>query len=374
MLPLEKINLAIISPNQNAYSETFIQAHKSIPGMNVRFYFGGLIPNALEGKGSLLPKRFYERAYFRIKVKLFRRNSLHEELLIRSFKQEKIECVLAEFGPTAVAVLPLCQKLKIPLIAHFHGFDISVYDILKQYENKYKELFDHAGGIIVVSKSMQNKIIALGCPTHKIVYTPCGPADKFLDFQQKSVGSKFISIGRFVDKKAPYYTILAFNEVAKKYPDARLVIAGDGPLHNMCINLVNYLGLEKNIVLPGVISPEQFRSHLMESVAFVQHSITAENGDQEGTPVAILEASAAGLPVISTYHAGIPDVIIHGETGLLVGEHDVKGMAEHMIHILENPSLAAQMGAKGKENIRNNFSLERHLQTIGNLVERVVGR
>jgi colanic acid/amylovoran biosynthesis glycosyltransferase len=78
------------------------------------------------------------------------------------------------------------------------------------------------------------------------------------------------------------------------------------------------------------------------------------------------------LPVISTYHAGIPDVIIHGETGLLVAEHDVKGMAEHMIQILENPSLAAQMGAKGKENIRNNFSLQRHLQTIGDLVERVV--
>lgn len=368
------IYLAIISPKQNAYSETFIQAHKSIPGMNVRFYFGGLIPNALEGKGSLLPKRFYERAYFRIKVKLFRRNSLREELLIRSFKQQKIECVLAEFGPTAVAVLPVCQQLKIPLIAHFHGFDASIKSVLQEYELGYKAVFDYASAVISVSSAMTKVLLNIGCPRDKLLQNTYGPAIAFLDLNPALDTTKFVGIGRFVDKKAPYYTILAFNEVAKKYPDARMVIAGHGPLHNTCINLVNYLGLEKNIVLPGVISPEQFRSHLMESVAFVQHSITAENGDQEGTPVAILEASAAGLPVISTYHAGIPDVIIHGETGLLVAEHDVKGMAEHMVHILENPSLAAQMGAKGKENIRNNFSLERHLQTIGNLVERVVGR
>ena len=110
----------------------------------------------------------------------------------------------------------------------------------------------------------------------------------------------------------------------------------------------------------------------MESVAFVQHSITADNGDMEGTPVAVLEASAAGLPVISTFHAGIPDVIIHGETGLLVEEHDVEGMANYMIHLLENPDKAINMGAKGKTHIRDNFSLDRHLNTISELVKKAV--
>jgi colanic acid/amylovoran biosynthesis glycosyltransferase len=364
--------LAIISPNQNAYSETFIQAHKNIPGVIVRFYFGGFFPTALEGKGSLMPKQIYKQLYFRAKVKLFRRYNLHEKLLMRSFTQEKIECVLAEFGPTAVAVLPACQKLKLPLIVHFHGFDASINSVLQEYEEGYKAVFDYATAVISVSSAMTKMLLNIGCPQDKLVQNTCGPANDFLELNPALNTTRFIGIGRFVDKKAPYYTIFAFADLVKKYPNASLIIAGDGPLHNMCTNLVNHLGLKKNILLPGVISPEQFRSYLEQSVAFVQHSITADNGDMEGTPVAVLEASAAGLPVISTFHAGIPDVIMHDETGLLVEEHDVEGMSNYMIHLLENPNKAIKMGTKGKAHIRDNFSLDRHLNTISELVKKAV--
>jgi len=136
--------------------------------------------------------------------------------------------------------------------------------------------------------------------------------------------------------------------------------------------LVSYLGIDTSVIFKGVISPTEFKTNLIHSVAFVQHSIKADNGDKEGTPVAILEASAAGLPVISTFHAGIPDVIIHRETGLLCDEKDVNQMAKHMIKLLDNPELAKQMGINGKENITNNFNLTRHINRLNDILKNSI--
>jgi glycosyltransferase involved in cell wall biosynthesis len=92
------------------------------------------------------------------------------------------------------------------------------------------------------------------------------------------------------------------------------------------------------------------------------------DNDTEGTPVSILEASASGLPVVSTRHAGIPDVIIHERSGYIVEERDVEKMADYMIRLLKNPSLAKDMGSWGKENIRANFSMTRHISLLSEIL------
>lgn len=229
-------------------------------------------------------------------------------------------------------------------------------------------MFANAASIIAVSKVMQSKLVDMGCPADKITYNPCGPNDLYFDITPHYTGKKFVWMGRFVDKKAPYYTILAFHKLLQRHPGATLVLGGEGPLLNACQNIVKYLGIEKQVTLPGVLTPEQFRAHLKDAIAFVQHSITAANGDMEGTPVAVMEASAAGLPVISTRHAGIADVILHKETGLLVEEHDVDEMAEWMNWILENPVRAREMGLEGKRRIREKFSMEKHLSILSQVI------
>jgi hypothetical protein len=134
MNPQKKINLAIISPSQNAYSETFIQAHKHIPGTKVRYYFGGLLPHTLEGAGGIFPQGRIDRIIYAIKKRLRQNDWTYEEdVLSRSFRKERIACVLAEFGPIGTAMLPVCERLNLPLIVHFHGYDASVTDILRQY-------------------------------------------------------------------------------------------------------------------------------------------------------------------------------------------------------------------------------------------------
>lgn len=367
------MKIAICTTSDNAYSETFIQAHKNIPGIQAYFYYGGLLPAYLEGIGSIVKNGLQDRARYILKSKL-KRNipSYHEGALARSFREQKIQLVLAEYGPVGATVLPVCKRLSLPLITHFHGYDASLNEVLQQYADSYRQMFEYASYIVVVSRAMERRLLELGCPAEKLVLNTCGPNEAFYACTPAGNSKHFIGIGRFVDKKAPYYTLLAFHQLLQQHPDARLVLGGDGILLNTCKNLVRYLGMGSQVELPGVLSPEQFRRYLTESVAFVQHSITAANGDSEGTPVAVLEASAAGLPVISTRHAGIPDVILHRETGLLVDEHDVNGMADNMKWVLEHPAEAREMGEKGRARIQADFSINRHLGKLSEIVQAAV--
>lgn len=359
------MNIAIISPSQNAYSETFIQAHKNKLKGNIKYYYGGSLPSHLEGKGFLKANLLLELTY-RLQGKV---RKLQEERLFKSFKDEKINIVLAEYGTTAVEIISTCKKLNIPLIVHFHGFDASVHKVLENNKEKYNEVFSYASSIIAVSNAMRKKLIAAGAPDDKLVLNTYGPNEEYQKVTPTFEKNNFIAIGRFVDKKAPYYTILAFKEVAKMFPEAKLIFGGDGPLLETCKNLVKIYNLHENIIFKGILNRQEVINEMSSALAFVQHSITAANGDMEGTPLSILESSSAGLPVISTYHAGIPDVIINNETGLLCKEHDVAQMASNMIQLIENSELAKKMGKKGRTRIQNYFSLGKHINRLDELIE-----
>ena len=365
---MKKTKLAIISPNQNAYSETFIQAHKELIDAEIFYYYGSSIPSNLEGVGNINPilKKGIN------KLIGSRKNDNEWDIkkaLKDSFKKEKIEVVLAEYGNVANRILPICKELNLPMVVHFHGYDAATYKVL-EFNNNYQEVFEYVTSIIAVSKVMYVKLLAIGCPERKLILNTYGPNDEFQKLNPTMENETLIGIGRFTDKKAPYYTIIAFKEVVKELPNAQLIIAGDGILKNVCLNLIKMHNLEKNIHLVGIITPEAYRDYLLKARAFVQHSVTAEDGDMEGTPLAILEASSAGVPVIATIHAGIPDVIIHEETGLLVEEHDVNGMAKHMLTLLKDKKLAKEMGKAGKFNIQKNFSMKKHIDKLNELVKK----
>jgi glycosyltransferase involved in cell wall biosynthesis len=215
---------------------------------------------------------------------------------------------------------------------------------------------------------MKEALLDIGCPDNKLVLNPYGPDHSFFLLNPDLKQKHFVAVGRFVDKKAPYLTIMAFKKVAEKFSDARLIMAGDGYLLNVCRSLSQALGLKDNIVFAGVLNTEEIKVLFENSIAFVQHSSVAENGDSEGTPVAVLEAQAAGLPVISTYHGGIPDVVINEETGLLVEEHDLEGMSQNMIRILQEEGLAQQLGEAGRKRVKKKFTLERHLKIIEEVI------
>lgn len=369
-MELQRNKIAMVSPSYNVYSETFIQEQKDGLQGEVFYYYGGNLPTHLEHYGKLMSSSIHLGNKMRRKLGLSSFNA-EETAFIHSLKQHKIQVVLAQYGTTAHRIVKLCKHLNIPLITHFHGYDASIKAVIENCNN-YRDVFAHSTNVIAVSIAMKEKLIRLGCPKEKLIYNPYGPHTSFIEVQPDFSAATFIALGRFVEKKAPYYTILAFNQVLVQYPNAKLIIGGKGELYEVCYNLIRHLKIENSVSLPGILSKEQFLDYLKTSLAFVQHSVMALSGDQEGTPVAVLEASAAGLPVIATLHAGIPDVIVDGETGFLVAEHDVAAMAEKMLLLLENKELAMQLGKKGKERIKNNFTMERHLRVIDELINNVI--
>lgn len=360
-----KLNVALFSPNETAYSETFIEAHKENIKENIFYYYGGFIPQFLSGRGQLSEiikaSGFLGKLFSCIREKNKKTNI---DILKESLLENKINVVLAEFGTTAAGSLPAIKGASIPLVVHFHGYDAHNNDIINEFADSYKNVFDYASKVLVVSQDMMKQLVKLGCPKEKLIYTVCAPRNDFFDISPKFESQQFLAVGRFVDKKAPYYTILAFKNVLKYFPNSRLKMAADGPLLNMCINVVKFLHIEKNVDFTGVLDRESIKNEMNNSIAFVQHSIIAANGDSEGTPVAIMESGAAGLPVIATRHAGIKDVVLEEETGLLVDEHDVDAMAIAMKRILGDMKFAQQMGQKARERIKNEFSMDQHISVI----------
>ena len=148
-----------------------------------------------------------------------------------------------------------------------------------------------------------------------------------------------------VEKKAPHLVLATFARVLRECPDARLHFIGDGALLGVCRDLAAALGIDHAVTFLGAQPHDIVEREMRQARALVQHSVIASNGDSEGTPVAILEAGAMGLPVVATRHAGIPDVVADGVTGFLVEERDVCGMATHMLALARNPASRASAGA-----------------------------
>jgi glycosyltransferase involved in cell wall biosynthesis len=290
---------------------------------------------------------------------------------LKALKQLKADVVLAEFGPSGVRVLPACKRLGIPLVVVFHGFDAYRTSTLERWGPAYPELFAYASTIVAVSEPMKRQLVALGAPTEQLIVNPCGvDCDTFCGASPKDAPPALLAVGRFVEKKAPHLTILAFHKALREVPEAHLHIVGHGHLHGACQAIVDALGIRSNVTMHGILNSPQIRSLMVTSRAFVQHSIRSTDGDSEGTPVGILEASAAGLPVISTLHAGIPDAVVNKLTGLLVEEGDVNGMGAHMADLLTQPARAHDLGIRAREHMLNRYSMPERIQTLIEAIER----
>ncbi|QHT69592.1 glycosyltransferase [Rhodocytophaga rosea] len=368
------IRLAIIAPEKNPYSTTFIQAHKELLEAKISYLYGVFFPAHTQDDVPLISTSIVTTAkkivYSRILGK--EPGYLRKRALYNYLKTHHIEAVLAEFGPTGAEVFPVCQLAGIPLIVHFHGFDAWVDSILEKYKSRYRQMFEYASYIIVVSRDMEQQLLKLGAPRAKVIYNCYGPRDIFFYLNSNFEKINYLAVGRFVEKKAPYLTVMAFAEVLKQIPEARLTMIGDGELLPICKNITTGLGISHAIEFTGALSHEETCKLFEKSFCFIQHSIVAENGDSEGTPVAILEASAAGLPVVATCHAGIKEAIVHGKTGFLVEEKDIKGMAHCMIRLAKDRPLAKQTGEQGRRFVSESFSMQQHISKLNELLKQLV--
>lgn len=346
--------VVVASRTRMAYTETFIRAH--IQGLPAHVDWLLVEKTGEVFTNDQVPlNTLWQRAQIGVRY-MFGTQAQEPSIraMQRYLKKQRIEAVLAEFGPVAVKVMEACHREGIPLIAHFHGYDASQHYALNVFREAYHRLFEVASALVVVSHDMVTQLENLGAPREKIHYNPCSvDVNAFYGANPAEAPPTFLATGRFVHKKAPHFTLLAFAQVVAECPEARLIIVGDGILKPVCLDLARSLGMEDAVEFIGFL-PHTAIASLMRSVrGFVQHSITAHDGNTEGTPVAVMEAAASGLPIVSTFHAGIKEVVQHGTTGFLVEEGAVDAMAGHLLTLARHPEVAQRMGAAGRAFIQD---------------------
>jgi glycosyltransferase involved in cell wall biosynthesis len=231
-------------------------------------------------------------------------------------------------------------------------------------------MFDYADSLISVSHFMTETLIGMGAAPNKVIYNPYGAREYFFNVQPDYSSQTLVTLGRFADIKAPYLTLMAFRQALASVPKARLIMIGDGPLLETCKSLAKTWCIESSVTFSGALTHDAALPLLNQACAFVQHSVTTSYGDAEGMPNSILEAGAAGLPVISTRHAGIVTAVIEGETGFLVEERDVDGMANRMAELLQDTGSCRSMGHAARTHIQSNYSIDGHIKRLQQLIDQ----
>lgn len=376
-----KPNIAIVTPLQPTYSETFLRAHLERLPFQVHHFYGlpkmGYHP-IYDGSGNALSSDQKWFNYLETGIDTFMGEkgwgyTLRRRAMVEYFKKHKIEAVLAEYGPTGTYIMEACKQAKVPMLVHYHGRDAYHYKTIERFGAKYRRMFDFASTILPVSTDMFQQLQNLGAAPEKMLLNPYGPNPNLFNFQDIAANTPiFLTVGRFTAKKAPHLTIQAFARVVASVPEAKMVMLGDGELWEESKNLAKSLGVFDCIDFAGPNKPEQIAAAHHQARAFVQHSVRAADGDSEGTPVAILEAMKSGLPIIATRHAGIKDTVLEGETGFLVNEGDWEGMAEAMLRLAKDATLAAEMGKRGNARVEAHYTMEQHIERLAGAIQSAI--
>lgn len=261
-----------------------------------------------------------------------------------------------------------------PLVVSFYGHD--AYQDLENNPDKFRDLFDEAERIIVLSEDMRRTLEENGCPPNKISKTPlCVDTDRF-EFSPRTIDDgpiKILSVARLVEKKGLYYAIKAVSEISEEY-DVQYRIAGDGPLREDLERIIQEKGLEDKIEILGWKTQGEVRELIYNSHIFILPSITASNGDKEGTPTAILEAESTGMPIISSRHSGIPEIVKDGESGFLVPEKDVNKLIEVLEETIAMKDSWNSMGETGREVVNSTHSIDAVSQNLEETYKEVIQR
>lgn len=295
----------------------------------------------------------------------------------RVLLDRKARLIHAHFGPIGWQVLPLRRDLNIPLVTSFYGFDVApeVGCEGPDWPQRRQELFDQGDLFLVEGPIMRQRLIDLGCPAQKVWIQRIGVNVKHLSFTAPTVNGlvTILFAGRFCEKKGLIYALRAICALRERGCRFRFRIIGDGELMGEIKDFIGSNRLEDCVELLGFLTHEEYLQEMKRADIFIHPSVTAANGDSEGgAPTVILEAHAFGVPVVSTYHADIPNVTLPGQSALLVQERDSEALADALAHLIDNPSARREMGMVGRSFVERHHDLDQEVALLENTYGRVL--
>ncbi|MDP3941941.1 MAG: glycosyltransferase [bacterium] len=295
-------------------------------------YEGGILPNIKKNKFLLIQGITLILFEFFSAMKLIR--------------EKKIDLIHAHWIiPQGVVALLLKKILHTPYIVTTHGGDI--YGLQNKIMRHVKKIIlENAEKITVVSTSIKEKILQEINRKINVEVVSMGVDSKLFNVKKydQSIKEKYningpflLFVGRLAEKKGVSFLIRAMQSVIKKFPDAKLLIIGEGTILNQLKGLSAQLGVDKNIIFLGPLPNLELPKYYATCDIVVCPSIQTDDGDAEGLPVTILEGLASGCCVVSTNTGGISDVIDPNYNGVLIKQKDILSLSNTILALLYEP-------------------------------------
>ena len=273
-----------------------------------------------------------------------------------------VQCHFGALGRKA-ALLRRVGALRGKIVTAFHGEDIVNYP-RRFGGNVYAPLFATGDLFLPISDRWNTELVALGCPPHRIHVHRMGiELDRFPPRSTASLDTRLriITVARLVEKKGIADGIRA---VARLGSNVEYVVVGDGPLRAELEAVARTCGIADRVRFAGPLPRTRVVELLREATVFLAPSVTASDGDIEGLPVSIMEAMAVGLPIVTTRHGAIDELVEHGVSGWLVAERDVSGLAERLAHLVDDPGAGVRLGIAGRARIAQEFDAAKLVERL----------
>ena len=269
---------------------------------------------------------------------------------------------IAHFGPAGVTAAKLRELgvIRGKIATIFHGIDISSRDVLNHYTPEYQQLFRRGDLMLPISDLWAGRLQKMGCPREKIAVSRMGvDMTRFSPRPVKAPATplEIISVARLTEKKGLHVAIEACRQLKEQGVAFRYRILGIGPWERRLRTLIEQYQLEDVVEMPGFKPSHEVKAILDDADVFLLPSVTGADGDMEGIPVALMEAMAVGIPVVSTLHSGIPELVEADKSGWLVPENDARALAQRLAAFsqLDTDELAPVI-KRAREKVEHDFN------------------
>jgi colanic acid/amylovoran biosynthesis glycosyltransferase len=274
------------------------------------------------------------------------------------------DVIVAHFGHNGARVARLKKRRPIdpPIVTIFHGYDVGV-PLHEAGLDRYRDLFRLGTLCLTVNDLFRQILIKAGASPERVAVHRMGIDVTQIPYARQprqGVTLQLISVCRLAEKKGTEFALRALGRLRISNPDLdwRYTIIGDGPLRDDLQRLAGQLGISDRVAFLGGLPHQEVKLWLSRSHVFILPSVTASNGDVEGIPVALMEAMASGLTVLSSYHSGIPELIEDRKTGFLAAEKDVDALAERIRWIAEHPQECEQIAVAARRKVETEYNTE----------------
>ncbi|OGA50715.1 MAG: hypothetical protein A3G25_11475 [Betaproteobacteria bacterium RIFCSPLOWO2_12_FULL_63_13] len=285
--------------------------------------------------------------------------------------------IVCHFGPSGLSGIVPGLACDVPVITVFYGYDASMLLRDEAWVERYQALFRFGSHVICVNGAMRQRLLGIGCPAEHASVIHLGVDQTRFAFEQRRHRRaddtlRLLVVARLAEKKGIPVVLRAVRRLLDRGMDLSLRIGGEGEDRAALIALWRELGIERHVTFIGPLDRAGERRELSSCDLLLQTSVVAANGDEEGIPVVLMDAIASGVPVIASRHSGIPELVEHERTGLLVPEGDDAATADAIARLAADGALARRLAAAGLDHVRSEFNLERQSARYGERFSQVI--